>query len=368
VSRGAPTRVTLRRLFAALLAAAAAVMVASVWAGAALHSTASDFHARSVPSIVAVLAARGALVEADAGAVCSFVTGGAQVAGPGEQYQNQISVASQSLAQVAEHNIAGDPASQQIQLIDGLLAAYTGLIEQADAAYRQNHPLGAVYLWYASRLLHDPGEGILRQLDVLYSEERTALEGQLRSGGTSWWWIVAWTAPCVILLALMVLAQVYLRRRFRRRVNASVAAATVLLLALVAGMASITHGGQQVGQAWHTADTAATAWHNRQDDTERMVLTGPMPSMLDGCAPSTAASDCPSPASSFGRANDNIDCGGQPADLSAGSDLRAADGLAASAADTTLDQALVLAVALAVITLMVLGFLPRIEEYRYRPR
>lgn len=368
MSGAAPTRVTLRRLFAALLAAAAAVMVTSVWAGVALHSTASDFHAHSAPSIVAVLAARAALVEADAEAACSFATGGVRVAGPGEQYQNQISVANQSLAQVAEHNIAGDKASQQIQLIDGLLAAYTGLIERADSAYQQNAPLGAVYLWYASRLLHNPDTGILHQLDVLYDDESKALKEQLRTGGTSWWWTVAWTVPCAVLLTPLVLAQVYLRRRFRRRLNAPMAGATVLLLALMAGMASITYSGQQVGKAWPIVDTAATIWHHQQDDTEHNVLTGPMPSMLKGCTLSAAALVCSGSVNSFGQANDDIDCGGQPAALSVGEKLRAADTLAARAADTTLDQALVLTMALAVAALMVLGFLPRIEEYRYRPR
>jgi hypothetical protein len=365
VTRRAPTRVTLRRLLIALVGVTAAVLAASVSAGVALHGTATDFHARSAPSIVDVLAARGALVEADAAAACSFATGGAKVAGPGEQYQNQISVANQSLAQVAEHNIAGDLASQQIQLIDGLLAAYTGLIEQADATYRGNAPLGAVYLWYASWLLHDPGTGIFHDLDVLYDDESAALNEQLRSGGTSRWWTVAWTVPCLILLALMVLTQIYLRRRFRRRWNAPVASATVLLLALVGMMASLSYDGQQVTQAWQTDNTAATVWKAQQNVTASDVLTGPMPAML-GCTPSTSAAACPA-ASSFGALNSG-GCDGQQVALSGGDDLRRADALAAGAADTTLDQALVLAVALAIAALVVLGLLPRIEEYRYRPR
>ncbi|MFU8853242.1 hypothetical protein ACNAW0_19960 [Micromonospora sp. SL1-18] len=361
------TRLALRRWFAALIAAATAVLLISVGAGLALRGTASEFHTHGAPSIVAVRAAQGALIEADASAVCSFASGGARVAGPGEQYQNQISVANQSLAQVAQHNVAGDDAIQTVQLVNGLLVTYTGLIEQADAAYRQNQALGAVYLWYAFRLLHDPKAGILHHLDELYEAEKQALEGQLRLGGTSGWWILAWALPSAALLTLLVLAQLYLSRRFRRRVHPWLALATILLLGLVAGMAVTAHHGQQVSNAWRTTDAAAARWKDEQTSTAQQVERQLNSAVLGGCAQTTDAR-CPTPASSFGAANQNIGCGARPAALSPGNDLHAANALAAGAANTNLNQALVLAAALSIIALVVLGFRKRIDEYRYRSR
>jgi hypothetical protein len=199
----------LRRLLIALIAAAVAVLATTAWGFQGTRSAAERVELHSVPSILQVMAARTALVEADEAAIRSFQTGEVRLTGPGERYQNQIAVASQSLTQLAQDSVAGEGASQTIQLVTGLLVSYVGLIEQADAHYRQDgrSVLGTADLWYASRLLHMPDGGILAQLDGLREAESRALAAEVTSGRMAVGWMAGWIVPLLVFLGLLVLAQ-----------------------------------------------------------------------------------------------------------------------------------------------------------------
>jgi hypothetical protein len=359
--------VALWRLLTALVTAAIAVLVTSVWAFAAMHGTAAEVHTRSAPSIVGVVATRAALIEADADAVDSFSSGEAQLAGPGERYQNQIAVASQSLAQVAENNVAGDQASQTIQLVEGLLVAYTGLIEQADAHYRQDvdRALGAADLWYASHLLHADTDGILAQLDTLLGEEKKALADQLSSGGMNVLWVYAWAVPVAILLALLVVTQVFLRRRFRRVVNPPLAGATALLLVLVAGMAVSLGAGNDAREARRVLSLASSNWRARQDATDLQGQRNLAELVRQDCA---RAGGCGETIDGFVAGLRSAASSPVVDDRIVANQIKRVDALAASAADTAWAQVLILVAALAVVALVPLGLYRRIEEYRYRAR
>jgi hypothetical protein len=362
--RETPTRVTLWRLLVALLAASVAVVVTSVWAFAEVHDTAAEFRAHSVPSIVGVATARAALVEADTAAIGSFSSGEVLLAGPGQRYQTQIAVASQSLAQVAENNIAGAPASQQLQMVEGLLVAYTGLIEQADAHYRQDgdRALGAADLWYASHLLHDPGTGILVQLDALRDKQKAALARQLTTGGMSVGWVYAWTVSGAVLLVLLVVAQAFLRRRFRRVVSLPLAGATALLIVVLAAMTWSLDARQQVTDAGRGLSFAYPDWRGAtslQGQRGLAILVHRDCGNAGGCGETIdrfvaeLASATPTSDVTDARVTDEI---------------RRIDDLAGRPADTRWVRLLVLVAALAVVALVPLGLYPRIEEYRYRPR
>src|SRR5262249_53903698 len=153
---------------------------------------------RTAPAITELAAARLALVKADAEVINSFQTDQVQLTGPGEEFQNQMAIAGQSLTQVAEHNMAGEPGSRRLELVEGLLVTYQGLVGQAVAHVRQAagerqagvDALGVTDLWSASRLLHGnvvpmqdrtPARlgGILGELDQLTEEQQRALNDQL---------------------------------------------------------------------------------------------------------------------------------------------------------------------------------------------
>src|SRR6185437_5183812 len=113
-------------------------------------------------AVMQAYAARQALADADSQAVQTIPLG----AGPSGQYQDDIAAAAQSLEQVAENNTAGATGTSALQLLEGLLSAYTGLIDQADAHYRMQgsgtsdsgqhveNGVGVQYLWSASELMH----------------------------------------------------------------------------------------------------------------------------------------------------------------------------------------------------------------------
>lgn len=231
--RRAPTRVTLVRLRAGLLGLTVVALVVSLWAFHNVQDSAETIRDRTSPAVLGVSAARYALVAADAAAIASFASGEAKLAGPGQEYTNQLALASQSLARVAEFNEAGELGAGVLQVVEGQIAAYSGSLGQADVHFRQPDAavLGAVDLWHASRLLHGPG-GALEELESLQGKQRDALGEQLSSTGMSSAMLPLWLLPVLALLALLVFTQVFLKNRFRRKANVPLLFATVLIAAI----------------------------------------------------------------------------------------------------------------------------------------
>ncbi|MBB4966664.1 hypothetical protein [Saccharothrix violaceirubra] len=231
---GSTTRRDLLRLRAVLLVVTGLVVAASWFVVRDVHDRIGQVLARGAPAVLEATAAHAALAEADAFAIDAFDSGEAKLAGPGDRYQNRIAVASQSLTRVAEHNVAAAEGSRQIQLVEGLLVAYTGWIAQADAHYRQRSTLADVDLWYASRLVHAPGIGVLAELDQLARVQREALDRQLGESLAAPVWIGLLAVAALVLGVRLVLAQRYLRRRFRRRWNVPLLLGCGALLGLCA--------------------------------------------------------------------------------------------------------------------------------------
>lgn len=238
------------------------------------HDTAETARDRTVPAILEVSAARTALIQADRAAILSFHTDAAQFGGPGEEYRNQIAVATQNLTRAAEDNVTGDDGSQALRLVQGQLASYLRSIEQAAAIYRQNEnaTLWVTDLWNASQLLHGEvhGEdGVLAELDALQMAQREKLNEELDSGdmfrsGLSW------LIPAILLLGLLGVTQRYLTGRFRRVVNPGLLAAALFLLGLV-GATALTFDAYRnlasVRSAVHAASDASLD-HAKAIDTQ----------------------------------------------------------------------------------------------------
>jgi hypothetical protein len=362
----------LRRLRAAALIVTAAVLASTWYMYRDVHRTVETVRTRAALAMLDTAFARSALTQADSLALKSFNTEEIQIAGPGDQYQNQIAVASQSLAQVAEHNAGGPVASRHLQLVEGHLVAYTGLIAEADAHHRQGPATEALVvldLWDASRLLHTPETGILAYLDKIQLAQQVALDDQLAGSSTTVWRILLLAVPAVLLLTLLVLAQLYIRRRFRRSVNAPLAAATLLLLLVcvlpvlgVVAQNRLETAAADLRQVIGTWESRTSTAVTTGQTTLRTLITAECPTECAGTLGKLTADPAgPAPAAA-GPSGAT-----QPDDRTLTNQaLNVNTEIAAAGSNGDLEP-LIPAGMLLTGALVLLGFRARIEEYRYQP-
>ncbi|MFI6027309.1 hypothetical protein [Amycolatopsis magusensis] len=357
---------TLRRLLRLrfwLLTATVVATIAALATFAGIQATVAEVRARTAPAVLEVVAAQDALVKADNAVVTSFATGQVELIGPGERHQSELVIARQSLTQVAEHNAAGTEGSRALQVVEGLLADYANFVEQADAHYRQDdgRMLGTADLWYASRLMHQPENGILGRLGALAELQHTALRDQLSGGWLAVAVVPLWLLPALALLGLLGYAQFRLRRKFRRRWNFWLLGATGLLIGMIVTTSFAFGSASDARDAGGSVDTAVASW---REGTAAGAAQG-RPKLVE-----------------LLRAHCGQDCGGVVAELAAG----VPDGGAAPPGSTgdpaddggriddQLDSAdvpafaeyLIAGFGLVIAGLVVAGFHYRIEEYRFR--
>ncbi|MGH4014794.1 MAG: hypothetical protein ACRDSL_12895 [Pseudonocardiaceae bacterium] len=273
------TTTTLRTLLrngAALLVLTVVTGGFAWWAFDRAHDTAQTAQNRTVPAIMEVSAARSALIQADHAAILSFHTGAARFGGPGEEYRNQLAIATQNLTRAAEDNVTGNEGSQRLRFVQGQLASYLSLVEQAAAIYRQNEnaALWMTDLWNASRLLHDPEAGVLAELHALQGAQRERLTEELDSGDMVWSGL-SWLLPAILLFGLLGVTQVYLTRRFRRVMNPGLLVAALCLLGLV-GVTALTFNTYRdlviVRDAVHETSDDSSNQAAAIDEERRLVL------------------------------------------------------------------------------------------------
>ncbi len=363
------TRRSLLRLRAALLGVTVLVLLSSWYAFDNVHDTIDTVRDRSVPALMEAAVARSALAEADSLAINSFSSGEAQLIGPGDRYQNQIAVASQSIAQVAEDHTLGESGSKQLRVVAGLVVAYTGWVEQADAHYRQgggSTSLAAVDLWYASRLLHEPGNGVLAQFDELVKAQQEALGGQLAHSSTTLWRGALVAVPIIALFVLLVVTQRFLRRRFRRAWNPPLVFATVVL----AGCGAITVFGILAQQEAETAADelrqVTTTWDGRTSTTRTAAQNELKDLVTKLCAP--ADGGC---GDTVVRFMSDLRKTGTPDPVTDKELTDAAKNVNASVAaadDHSGLETFIPVGAVLILLSVLLGLHPRIQEYRYERR
>ena len=206
---------------------------------------------RTAPAVIDALRLHAGLAHADRLAANDFLVGPTGNTEKHQEYELYVGTAVRELEQAAELNEPGGRASEQLQQIGAMLTRYTGLVETARASARPPSPVGAAYLREASALMHQPGDGILARVDTL----ATLNSDDRAQDDTRLWFLVATVVAFFVialgLLGWLVYTQAYLRRRFRRRNNPQVLAATFLLIALSAWMAwqsSITYRNLSVAE------------------------------------------------------------------------------------------------------------------------
>lgn len=202
-----------------LWVATAAATVMLMWAYWGVQGPAAPLRRQSVPAVLAVDTARSALKNAG---VDTRTTGGAG------EFQKEISVVYQSLAQAPVAELTGRPGEQTQRTLIGLVTVYTGLVEKA-----QDQPAGSVlheaYLSYADSVLNAKPTGLIARLDDLQKNQLRVADGQAAFGWTLWLRWGAGIVLCAVLPALLLEAQGFLRRRFRRRYNAWLLAGMLLV-------------------------------------------------------------------------------------------------------------------------------------------
>jgi hypothetical protein len=362
------TRRALRGLTGGLLALSVLVLGTTLAAFTRVHDTAGTVRARTVPAIHGIAVAKSALVDANNAAVTAFEKGAVQLVGPGGEFQSQIATTSQSLTLVAEANVAGERGSRNIQLVGAMLTTYTGLVWQAVEDWQAGaRVVGVADLLSASRMVHM----ILARLDALLESYKQILDGQLSRNALTPLAVLMLFLPIAGLLVLLVVAHCFLRRRFRRRINGWLALSAVLLVAL-SWVSSRTIVAQ------HRLDDARSTLYQLVDDGQTRIGTTDSEGQqaLQRLFSTTCGSKDGCVSDTLARFNTEVSR--MPAVLTPVEDNRIADRIAdetravadltAAATGDAVPTAMIYLLGALIATTILLGFLPRLNEYRYRPR
>jgi hypothetical protein len=242
----------LRAFRAVLLAAAVLLGITAMVVLLEVHSTAVSVRDTAAPAYLDVLEARAVLSDADRAVWQSLRSGEAQFLGPGQHYEDDITLADQDLQRVAA--LAGPGSSGTLQALTGLLVTYQGLVEQADAAYRadtalgpaSNHDLASAYLVYAGQSLQGQRQpdgsvqgGLFPTMSKLSYANQQALDNKFSSLWANPAMLAAFATVGVVVLGSLVALQVFLRRRFRRRMSPPLLLAGALVCGLLAWMGAV---------------------------------------------------------------------------------------------------------------------------------
>jgi hypothetical protein len=233
-----------------------------------------DVHDRSGPLTVQAQLLYRSLSDADATAASAFLQGGIEPASLSRRYQRDIATASQALATAAD---SGGADAGAVSVLSVQLPIYTGLVETARTYNRQGAPLGAAYLREASALMRAK---LLPAAQRLYRTETDRLDSD--RGGAAMFPYIAIPLG-LLLLAALVVAQVYVQRRTNRVFNpgllAATAAGVVAMLWLGVSWAALAghlDTGRRTGsdQLQLFAQSRLVALQARADESLTLVARG----------------------------------------------------------------------------------------------
>jgi hypothetical protein len=166
------------------------------------------------------------LLSADAIATNAFLVGGLEPPAQRAVYDEAMSSTSSLIVEASQAQPADAAA---LSALNQQVVGYAATIEQARANNRQGLPVGAQYLRNASADLRSTALPILDNL-VSSNATRAADDMDARAG---------YIFPIIALLALagVIIGQVWLARRFKRKINVGMlASAAVLLVITIASL------------------------------------------------------------------------------------------------------------------------------------
>jgi hypothetical protein len=145
------------------------------------------------------------------------------------RYLNDVAAAGRQLADFSRSAQSSPAAYRAVRVISERLPEYAGLVESARANNAQGFPVGAAYLRKASATMHNE---ILPAATDLYRDAASQLRDHYEAG-TSTLTLVLVLVAGVGMLALLVVVQIFVRRRSNRLLNLGLVAATVLVIGLL---------------------------------------------------------------------------------------------------------------------------------------
>jgi len=207
------------------------------------------------------------LLSADATATNAFLVGGLEPPAQRAAYDQAMSSTSSLIAEAAQAQPADGTA---LAALNQQVLSYAGMIEQARANNRQGLPIGAQYLRNASAQLRSDALPILNNL---VSANATRATDEMKAGA----------GHIVLVIALLglggvIAAQVWLARRFKRKINVGMLASSIVLLVLVIGslivVLQLRSSLQEISSGSLAAvNTAADARINANDAKSNESLT-----------------------------------------------------------------------------------------------
>jgi Ca2+/Na+ antiporter len=161
------------------------------------------------------------LLSADATATNAFLVGGLEPPAQRAAYDQAMSSTSSLIAEATQAQRADGTALAALNL---QVLGYAAMIEQARANNRQGLPVGAQYLRNASAQLRSEALPVLDNL-VSANAARAADEMTVGAG---------YVVLVLTLLALggVIAAQIWLARRFKRKINVGMLAGSIVLFVL----------------------------------------------------------------------------------------------------------------------------------------
>ncbi len=251
-TRGPSTPTLLARWRMAVTVACLLVMALTT-ASLLLSWEATRSAAGNTEQLVRVQGIKVNLLRADALATNAFLVGGLEPESQHAAYQQALVDTQHAIADAAQAQPADRAA---LAALNAAVLEYAQNMELARANNRQGFPVGQAYLTVAGNGLRSTALPIVDNL-VTASQHRSTDDMSVPKA-----WLVA--IPGVLGLVVLILANRWLARRFRRRINVGIALAAIAVLvgsvaAVVVTQSQATTNGRLADGDYATVVSGSTA-------------------------------------------------------------------------------------------------------------
>lgn len=218
------------RLWAMLLAAALAVLLAGSVAGVGLsgrESTAGHTAQATEPLYQDVQELSYALADANATAANALLIGPVAPKADTDRFGSDITLVEQRLSDASQRVTGDATASEQLDNLAEQVPQYAQWIGQALANNRFGYPVAGAYLRQASQMYTGH---MLVEVQAVIAEEQSATQDGMSSASSPDWLTIA---LCVLALTVLIVVGRMMARTSRRRLNLGVLGAALAVLALL---------------------------------------------------------------------------------------------------------------------------------------